>query len=65
MHFLRNKAVTVEEMVAEVGQRGAQRGAGRHVLAIQDTTVMRSEGRGARIFMPYWRWMPRTTRSWA
>ncbi len=44
--FLRNAAVTVEEMVAEAGQRTAQRGAGRHVLAIQDTTVVRSEGGG-------------------
>ncbi|HVG49620.1 MAG TPA: IS4 family transposase [Rubellimicrobium sp.] len=44
--FLRNGAVTVEEMVAAAGARTAGRCAGRHVLAIQDTTVVKSEGGG-------------------
>ena len=44
--LLRNDAVTIEEMVAEAGRRTAQRCAGRRVLAIQDTTVVRSEGGG-------------------
>jgi hypothetical protein len=44
--FLRNQAVTVEEMAAEASARTAQRCAGRRVLAIQDTTVVRSQGGG-------------------
>ncbi len=44
--FLRNEAVTVEEMVMEAEQRTSLRCQGRHVLAIQDTTVLRSEGGG-------------------
>jgi hypothetical protein len=44
--FLRNEAVTVAEMAAAAGARTAERCAGRHVLAIQDTTVVRSEGGG-------------------
>ena len=44
--FLRNPAVTVEEMVAEAAARTAGRCAGRPVLAIQDTTVVTSEGGG-------------------
>jgi hypothetical protein len=44
--FLRNDAVTVEEMVAEAGRRTSQRCAGRDVLVIQDTTVIRSSGGG-------------------
>ena len=44
--FLRNPAVTVEEMAAEAAARTAGRCAGRPVLAIQDTTVVTSEGGG-------------------
>ena len=44
--FLRNAAVSVEEMIAEAGLRTAERSRGREVLAIQDTTVIRSEGGG-------------------
>ena len=44
--FLRNPAVTVEEMAAEAAARTAGRCAGRAVLAIQDTTVVTSEGGG-------------------
>jgi Transposase DDE domain len=44
--FLRNGAVTSAEMVATAGARTGERCAGRHVLAIQDTTVVRSEGGG-------------------
>jgi len=44
--FLRNSAVTVEEMLAEAGARTAARCMGREVLVIQDTTVVRSTGGG-------------------
>ncbi|MGH6890694.1 MAG: IS4 family transposase [Dongiaceae bacterium] len=44
--FLRNAAVTTEEMLQEAAQRTAVRCAGRPVLAIQDTTVLRSTGGG-------------------
>lgn len=44
--FLRNPAVTTEEMVASVAQGTAMRCVGRHVLVIQDTTVVRSSGGG-------------------
>jgi hypothetical protein len=44
--FLRNPAVTTEEMLAEAGLRTAERCRGRDVLVIQDTTVVRSEGGG-------------------
>ena len=44
--FLRNTSVTPEAMVAAAAGRTALRCAGRHVLAIQDTTVVRSEGGG-------------------
>lgn len=44
--FLRNRAVTVEEMFAEAAQRTAKRCQGRDVLVIQDTTVVRSQGGG-------------------
>lgn len=50
--FLRNAAVRVEEMAAEAGRRTAERCAGRHVLAIQDTTVVRSEGGGGLYLHP-------------
>ena len=44
--FLRNGAVSVAEMMAEAALRMAERSQGRDVLAIQDTTVVRSEGGG-------------------
>ena len=50
--FLRNEAVTVEAMSAEAGRRTAERCAGRHVLAIQDTTVVRSQGGGGLYLHP-------------
>ena len=50
--FLRNGAVTPEAMVAEAAGRTARRCAGLHVLAIQDTTVVRSEGGGGLYLHP-------------
>ena len=50
--FLRNAAVTPEAMVAEAGAGTARRCAGLHVLAIQDTTVVRSEGGGGLYLHP-------------
>jgi len=50
--LLRNAAVTPEAMVAEAGSRTAGRCAGLHVLAIQDTTVVRSEGGGGLYLHP-------------
>jgi DDE family transposase len=44
--FLRNPEVTPAEMLGEAAQRTAQRCMGRPVLAIQDTTVLRSRGGG-------------------
>ena len=44
--FLRNPAVSCEEMLAEAAERTAERCRGRSVLAIQDTTVLRSQGGG-------------------
>jgi hypothetical protein len=44
--LLRNEAFNCEEMLAEAAGRTAERCVGRHVLAIQDTTVLRSEGGG-------------------
>ncbi|WP_454265160.1 hypothetical protein [Sinorhizobium fredii] len=44
--FLRNDAVTCEEMLSEAAARTAERCAGRHVVAIQDTTVLDSSGGG-------------------
>ena len=44
--FLRNEAVSCEEMVSHAAERTASRCVGRHVLAIQDTTVLRSRGGG-------------------
>jgi hypothetical protein len=44
--FLRNSAVTIEEMLSEAAARTSQRCLGRDVLVIQDTTVLRSSGRG-------------------
>lgn len=40
--FLRNPAVSVDEMVAEAATGTGGRVAGRHVLAIQDTTTVRA-----------------------
>jgi hypothetical protein len=42
--FLRNPSVTPAEMAQTAGQATSGRCAGRHVLAIQDTTVVRSQG---------------------
>jgi hypothetical protein len=50
--LLRNAAVTPEAMVAEAASRTADRCAGLHVLAIQDTTVVRSEGGGGLYLHP-------------
>jgi hypothetical protein len=50
--LLRNEAVTTEEMSVEAGRRTAERCAGRHVLAIQDTTVVRSLGGGGLYLHP-------------
>jgi hypothetical protein len=44
--FLHCEAVTTEEMVSTAAARTAQRCAGRDVLVIQDTTVVRSDGGG-------------------
>lgn len=44
--FLRNPAVTIEEMVSEAALRTSHRCQGRDVLVIQDTTVLRSGGGG-------------------
>lgn len=44
--FLRNEAVTPEEMLAEAARGTSGRCQGRDVLVIQDTTVVRSEGGG-------------------
>jgi len=50
--LLRNESVKVEEMVATATARTAVRCVGRHVLAIQDTTVVRpGERRGAGLFL--------------
>ena len=50
--FLRNPGVTVEEMVSEAAARVAARCVDRHVLAIQDTTVVRSQGGGGLYLHP-------------
>ncbi len=44
--FLRNGAVTVQEMAAQAGMQTSRRCQGRDVLVIQDTTVIRSQGGG-------------------
>jgi hypothetical protein len=44
--FLRNEAVSCEEMLSQAAERTAERCVGRPVLAIQDTTVLRSQGGG-------------------
>jgi hypothetical protein len=50
--LLRNDSVTVAAMSAEAGLRLAERCRGRHVLAIQDTTVVRSAGGGGLYLHP-------------
>lgn len=50
--FLRNEAVTTREMVADAARRTGERCAGRRVLAIQDTTVVRSKGGGGLYLHP-------------
>jgi hypothetical protein len=49
--WLRNDAVTVEAMATEAGRRTAERCRGRHVLAIQDTTVVRSPEGGGGLYL--------------
>lgn len=44
--FLRNASVTSKAMIEAAGVRTAERCRGRRVLAIQDTTVVRSRGGG-------------------
>lgn len=44
--FLRNRAVTIEEMLSEACRRTNERCQGRDVLVLQDTTVLKSEGGG-------------------
>ena len=43
--FLRNRRVTAEEMVATARLRTAGLVRGRHILAIQDTTTLRDDGK--------------------
>jgi hypothetical protein len=50
--FLRNDAVTPQAMVAAAAARTAERCAGLDVLAIQDTTVVRSDGGGGLYLHP-------------
>lgn len=50
--FLRNPAVTPEEMFSAASERTAARCVGRRVLAIQDTTVVRSSGGGGLYLHP-------------
>ena len=50
--FLRNRSVIPDEMVREAAVRTGLRCAGRHVLAIQDTTVVRSKGGGGLYLHP-------------
>ena len=50
--FLRNEAVKTETMVSEATRLTSQRCAGRHVLAIQDSTVVRSRGGGGLYLHP-------------
>ena len=50
--FVRNEAVTFEEMFAFAGERTQARCRDRDVLAIQDTTVVRSDGGGGLYLHP-------------
>jgi hypothetical protein len=45
--FLANPAVTTQEMLTTAGRQTGQRAAGRHVLAIQDTTELHFPTHGA------------------
>ena len=45
--FLRNEAVSIAEMLETAARRTASRVGGLHVLAIQDTTTVRGEAKGA------------------
>ena len=47
--FLRNDAVSIEEMVRTAAARTHDRVAGRHVLALQDTTTVRADQKGCSI----------------
>jgi hypothetical protein len=49
--FLRNEQVRPAEMVATAAARTKERVVGRHILAIQDTTSVRDDGRGASIVL--------------
>lgn len=48
---MRNRAVSTQEMVSTAAYRTCSRLAGRHVLAIQDTTTVRGEAKGECIAM--------------
>ena len=50
--FLRHAAVTVEAMIVQAAAQTGPRCEGRHVLAIQDTTVVRSQGGGGLYLHP-------------
>jgi hypothetical protein len=50
--FLRNPAVSIEEMTSAAAARTANGCADRHVLAIQDTTVVQSAGGGGLYLHP-------------
>ena len=50
--FLRNPAVSIEEMTSAAATRTAAGCANRHVLAIQDTTVVQSAGGGGLYLHP-------------
>lgn len=49
--FLRNHRVSVSEMVAQARARLLSRVAGRHVLAIQDTTSLRDDGKRKGVYL--------------
>jgi len=49
--FLRNPSVNLEEMVGEAASTLTARCAGRRVLAIQDTTVVRCDEKGTGLFL--------------
>ena len=50
-HFLRNPRVSVPEMMSRAAERTAERVAGRHILAIQDTTSLRDDGWGQSLLL--------------
>lgn len=49
--FLRNRAVTVDEMLSTAARQTAVRCAGRRVLAIQDTTLVGEDAHGASLYL--------------